>query len=115
MACVWVSTKVDNTYTVEYSPEFGRWLRKLRDARARALVVMRIRRLSCGHTGDLTVLGHGLMELRLHYGPGFRVYFTQVDPGRFIVLCGGEKGSQKRDITLARRLAGKYRGKGTDV
>lgn len=77
----------------------------MRDARARALVAARLNRLAYGLAGDVAAVGDGISELRIHYGPGYRVYFQQRGTTLVILLCGGSKGSQARDIETARRLA----------
>jgi putative addiction module killer protein len=77
---------------------------RLRDARARALIASRLDRLAYGHGGDVKAVGGGVFELRIHYGPGFRVYFARQDDAVIILLCGGDKGSQTRDIGIAKRL-----------
>ena len=84
---------------------YARWLDGLRDARARARVLVRIERLAAGNPGDVRPVGEGVSELRIDYGPGYRVYFKQ--EGRLIVvlLAGGDKRTQSRDIETALRLA----------
>ena len=84
---------------------FDRWLHDLRDVRARARVETRIRRLSLGNPGDVKPVGEGVSELRIDYGPGYRVYFMQRGPVLIVLLCGGDKGSQDRDIALAKNIA----------
>ncbi len=92
---------------VRYSAEFGKWLKKLRDANAYARIVQRIRRLERGNPGDVKSIGGGLHELRIDYGPGYRVYFIDEGLAVVILLCGGEKNTQGRDIRRARDLAEK--------
>jgi putative addiction module killer protein len=92
---------------VRYSAEFGKWLKSLRDANAYARIVQRIRRLERGNPGDVKPVGAGLHELRIDYGPGYRVYFVYEGSAVVILLCGGDKGTQGRDIKRARDLAGK--------
>lgn len=84
---------------------FDRWMHDLRDTRARARVEVRIRRLSLGNPGDVKPVGEGVSELRIDYGPGYRVYFMQRGPVLIVLLCGGDKGSQDRDIALAKNIA----------
>jgi putative addiction module killer protein len=84
---------------------FDRWLHDLRDIRAKARVETRIRRLSLGNPGDVKPVGEGVSELRIDYGPGYRVYFMQRGPVLVVLLCGGDKGSQDRDIALAKTIA----------
>ncbi len=84
---------------------FRTWWTKLRDARARATVAARLNRLAYGLAGDVAPVGEGISELRIHYGPGYREYFQQRGTTLVILLCGGDKGSQARDIEAAKRLA----------
>jgi putative addiction module killer protein len=91
------------------TPEFDGWLTGLRDERAKGRIVSRIERLAFGLTGDAKPIGEGVSELRIDYGPGYRVYFMRRGNELVILLCGGDKGSQKRDIKEAKRLADKHR------
>lgn len=84
---------------------FARWIDGLRDIQARARVQARIERLAAGHTGDVKPVGKGVLELRIDYGPGYRVYFKKQAGSLVILLAGGDKRSQKRDINNALRLA----------
>ena len=84
---------------------FSRWLSRLRDRRAKATILARLRRLSIGHLGDVSPVGEGVSELRIHHGPGYRVYFVRRGETLIVLLCGGDKGSQKRDIDKAKDLA----------
>jgi putative addiction module killer protein len=84
---------------------FRKWRMQLRDVRARALIASRLDRLAHGHDGDAKPVGEGISELRIHYGPGYRIYFQRQGELVIILLCGGDKGSQDRDIKTARRLA----------
>jgi putative addiction module killer protein len=77
--------------------------------RARAAIAARIFRLANGLAGDVTPVGQGVSELRIHYGPGYRVYFRQQGQELIILLCGGDKGSQNRDIEKAKQLAKEWR------
>ncbi len=81
--------------------EFERWLRRLKDATARAKVLVRIRRLAFGNPGDVRPVGGGVSEMRIDYGPGYRVYFAQRGAQLILVLCAGDKNSQQRDIRRA--------------
>ena len=84
---------------------FAQWLDGLLDLRARARVQVRIERLSSGHAGDVKPVGAGVSELRINYGPGYRVYFIKRGVTVVILLAGGDKRSQTADIKLALRLA----------
>ena len=84
---------------------FSQWLSGLRDARAKAEVARRVRRLALGNPGDVKPVGGGVSELRIHYGPGYRVYFVQHGSLLIILLCGGDKSSQAKDIASALKLA----------
>ena len=88
--------------------QFRKWIKRLRDNRARIRIAMRIERLEQGNLGDYKSLGD-ISELRIDYGPGYRVYFMQDGREIIILLVGGEKGSQDKDIVKARELARSYR------
>jgi putative addiction module killer protein len=87
---------------------FRKWWTKLRDQRAGALVAARLDRLAYGLAGDVQPVGDGISELRIHYGPGYRVYYQQRGATIVILLCGGDKGSQAEDIKTAKRLAAEW-------
>ena len=91
-------------YQVQQTDNFAKWLSKLKDRRAIAKILVRIESLRQGNTGDSKSLGSGLHELRLHYGPGFRVYYTRKSGLIVLLLCGGDKSSQSKDIAHARRI-----------
>ena len=84
---------------------FSRWLKALRDAQAKARTAARIRRLAFGNPGDVKPVGEGVSELRIPCGPGYRVYFVQRGSVLIVLLCGGDKKTQKRDIETAKQLA----------
>ena len=84
---------------------FARWFNRLRDRRAKARIQARIDRLEVGHFGDVTPVGDGVSELRIFYGPGYRVYFVQQDSVVVILLTGGDKSTQNSDIAKAKELA----------
>jgi len=85
---------------------FVKWLDSLDDIRARARVLVRIERLASGNPGDVEPVGEGVSELRINYGPGYRVYYKQSGESLVILLAGGDKRTQTRDIKTALRLAG---------
>jgi putative addiction module killer protein len=84
---------------------FAAWLDGLRDMQVRLRVLVRIERLAGGNPGDVQPIGQGLSELRIDYGPGYRVYFTQRGSELVILLAGGSKGTQAKDIQTALALA----------
>ena len=90
---------------VRRTPEFDDWLHRLRDERAKARIAFRIQRMAFGNPGDCRRLGGGLMEMRVDYGPGYRIYFIQRGSDAVTLLCGGSKRQQQRDIDRARELA----------
>ncbi|MCY4059945.1 MAG: type II toxin-antitoxin system RelE/ParE family toxin [Gammaproteobacteria bacterium] len=84
---------------------FARWLDGLRDVRARARVQVRIERLAAGNPGDVRPVGEGVSELRIDYGPGYRVYYKRQGSTVVVLLAGGDKRTQSDDIETALRLA----------
>jgi putative addiction module killer protein len=90
---------------VRQADEYSRWFAKLRDQRARGRILARIRRLSLGNSGDVAPVGEGVSELRIDYGPGYRVYYKQQGETVVILLVGGDKRTQQRDIEKAKELA----------
>lgn len=90
---------------VRQTAEFSHWLRRLKDAEAAARIVARLRRMEQGNPGDLRSVGRGVMEMRIDYGPGYRVYYVYRGPEIAILLCGGDKRRQGQDIKRAHRLA----------
>jgi putative addiction module killer protein len=84
---------------------FRKWERRLKDQRAKAAIASRLFRLANGLAGDVAPVGGGVSELRIHHGPGYRVYFRQKGQELVILLCGGDKATQERDIALAKKLA----------
>ena len=90
---------------VRRAERFIVWLNGLRDARAVAKIAIRIKRLADGNFGDVAPVGDGVSELRIHYGPGYRAYFVQRGEVVVILLCGGDKSTQARDIAVARAMA----------
>lgn len=84
---------------------FDKWLRKLRDAQARSRILVRIDRLSLGNAGDTKSVGEGVSEMRIDHGPGYRVYFTRRGETVIMLLVGGDKSAQDRDIAKAIELA----------
>lgn len=87
------------------SATFDRWLRRLTDRRAAARVQVRIDRLAAGNPGDVKPVGGRISELRITYGPGYRVYYLQEGQRLIVLLCAGDKSSQQKDIEHAKRMA----------
>jgi putative addiction module killer protein len=90
---------------VRQTAVFAEFLNGLRDRQASARITARIDRLAAGNPGDVKPIGDGLSELRVDHGPGYRVYYKQQGQVLIVLLCGGDKGSQKRDIAKAKELA----------
>ena len=89
--------------------EFHEWIEKLKDKSGRLRILNRIDRLANGNPGDVKPVGHGVSELRLTYGPGYRVYYLQDAETLILLLCGGDKSSQQKDIEKAHELAVQWR------
>jgi putative addiction module killer protein len=109
-----LQTIVDNDTTVNYrihmievrqTTRFATWLAGLRDERARARILKRLDRAKGGNLGDVGPVGEGLSEMRIFYGPGYRVYFLQRGSELIVLLCGGNKSTQPADIEEAKALA----------
>jgi putative addiction module killer protein len=84
------------------TPEFDAWLRALRDPIGKARIIARVRSAEAGNLGDCAPVGAGISEMRVHAGPGYRVYFCRREEVVYLLLCGGDKSSQKRDIAVAK-------------
>ena len=92
-------------FTLHETETFSSWMEGLRDKRAKARIAQRLDRLTRGNSGDAKPVGSGVSELRINYGPGYRVYYCRHGTTLFVLLCGGDKGTQKKDIEIAKRLA----------
>ncbi|HEX7887336.1 MAG TPA: type II toxin-antitoxin system RelE/ParE family toxin [Phenylobacterium sp.] len=92
-------------FTVVETEAFSKWLANLRDRAGAAVIARRARRISQGAFGDAKSVGDSVSELRIDYGPGYRVYFTRRGAEVVILLCGGDKSTQARDIAKAQQLA----------
>ena len=90
---------------VRRTEQFSGWLRKLRDSQARARIIVRIQRMEDGNLGDVKPVREGVSELRINYGPGYRVYLVRRGETVIILLCGGDKSTQQQDIRTALMLA----------
>ena len=84
---------------------FDRWLTRLRDRRGKARIIERIRSAERHSFGDCVSVGHGVSEMRVHFGPGYRIYFCRTVNGAYVLLCGGTKRGQRRDIIKAQSMA----------
>jgi putative addiction module killer protein len=87
---------------------FDKWLKKLRDDEATARIIARVKRLAEGNPGDVKPAGEGISEMRIDYGPGYRVYYKETGKEIIILLCGGDKRTQQADIAEARKIARLY-------
>lgn len=92
-------------YEVMQTSVYSAWFRSLRDQTAKGRIVARIERVQLGNFGDAKSVGDGVHELRMDFGPGYRVYFTRRGERIILLLCGGDKGGQSRDIARARQIA----------
>ena len=90
---------------IRQTVDFERWLNRLRDRTGRAKILVRIRRLAFGNPGDVRPVGNGISEMRIDHGPGYRVYFAQRGAVLVLILCGGDKSTQERDIKRAKEIA----------
>lgn len=90
---------------IRKTQRFAAWIDGLRDPKARARVLVRIERLAAGNAGDVKPIGEGVSEMRIDYGPGYRVYFTRRGPRLIILLAGGQKRTRRRDIAMALQFA----------
>ena len=95
-------------FEIRETEAFVLFMQKLKDRRAVARITARIDRLKVGNPGDVKPVGQGVSELRINYGPGYRVYYRQVGTKVIILLVAGDKSSQAKDIKLAQRLAKEY-------
>jgi len=91
------------------SSDFDRWLSGLRDAKAKARLLLRFKQAAAGNLGDCRPVGDGVSEMRVHIGAGYRVYFMRTGNRIYLLLTGGDKDSQSRDIARAKELAAKWR------
>ena len=92
-------------FTILRTDAFDSWLSKLKDGRGKARILERIRSAERGNLGDCGSVGAGVSEMRIHFGPGYRVYITRTADVIYVLLCGGTKRGQQRDIAKAKELA----------
>ena len=97
-------------HIIRQTDTFASWLFHLKDLRGKAAIILRLRRLQAGNLGDVKSVGDGVTELRMDVGPGYRVYFTRRGKEIVLILAGGDKSSQARDIALAKKLAIQAKG-----
>ena len=95
--------------TILQAREYTEWFARLRDINARTRILARIRRLALGNPGDVKAVGEGVRELRIDYGPGYRIYFARRGSTIVVLLCAGDKSRQSADIALALKLAHDWR------
>ena len=92
-------------YQLRQTDVFAKWLRGLRDRKAQARIIARLDSAKLGNLGDYKAVGAGIREMRIHVGPGYRLYFVKRKERIVILLCGGSKSSQRSDIAKAKRIA----------
>jgi putative addiction module killer protein len=92
-------------FEIRKTESYAKWIDSLRDIKARARILVRVERLAMGIPGDTKLVGEGVSELRIHYGPGYRVYFKKTGQSVILLLAGGNKNSQSTDIQKALKLA----------
>jgi putative addiction module killer protein len=97
-------------FDLKQTETFLKWRTRLKDERARAVIASRLDRLAFGNAGDMKPVGNGVSELRIDFGPGYRIYFARRGKTVIILLCGGDKSTQAKDIETAKRLAAEWSG-----
>lgn len=93
---------------IKQTETFRKWRTRLKDERIRGLIASRLDRLAFGHAGDVEPVGQGISELRFRYGPGYRIYFQMRGDTIIVLLCGGDKSTQAKDIKAAKRMADEW-------
>ena len=91
--------------TIRQTEEFHEWMNKLKDRKGRAIITAGLAAAETGNFGDCESVGEGVSEMRIHFGPGYRIYFTQTGSVIYLLLCAGTKASQKKDIQKAKNMA----------
>lgn len=91
-------------FQIKKTEYFSKWFDKLKDARVLAKVSLRIEQTKLGNFGDFKFIGDGIYEMRIHYGPGYRIYYTKEDEVVVLLLVGGDKSTQQKDIEKAKEL-----------
>ena len=97
-------------FDLKQTETFLKWRTRLKDERARAVIASRLDRVAFGNAGDMKPVGNGVSELRIDFGPGYRIYFARRGKTVIILLCGGDKSTQAKDIETAKRLAAEWSG-----
>ena len=97
---------IEPVYDIETTEEFDYWLKNIRDSKTQKIIIKRVRMMSLGLLGETRPLGNCLFEAKINYGPGFRLYFVNRGTKIIVLLCGGDKSTQKRDIKRAMEIAG---------
>jgi putative addiction module killer protein len=95
----------NSLFDLKTTAEFDEWLASLKDRVGKAKITSRLQRLELGNAGDSSPVGDGISELRIHSGPGYRVYYKQTDKTIIVILCGGDKSTQAKDIKRAKEVA----------
>lgn len=93
---------------IKQTETFQKWRTSLTDAKVLGLIASCLDRLAFGHSGDAQAIGEGISELRIHYGPGYRIYFQRRGNSIIVLLCGGDKSTQAKDIKTAKRLTSEW-------
>jgi putative addiction module killer protein len=96
-------------FLLEKTSEFDKWLKKLNDRKAKVKILLRLQRVEAGNLGDFSSVGEGIEELRIHFGPGYRIYFRRQGEKIILLLVGGDKSSQESDIKKAKALWNQYK------
>ncbi|TNF44971.1 MAG: type II toxin-antitoxin system RelE/ParE family toxin [Cytophagales bacterium] len=96
-------------FLLEKTSEFDKWLKKLNDRKAKAKILLRLQRVETGNLGDVSSVGEGIEEFRIHYGPGYRIYFRRRGKKILLLLVGGDKSTQESDIKKAKALWNQYK------
>lgn len=94
---------------MEKTSEFDNWFRRLKDRKAKARILLRLQRVEAGNLGDMASVGDGIDELRIHFGPGYRIYCKKHGERLILLLIGGDKSTQKKDIKKAKSIWNKYK------
>ena len=97
-------------YRIQQTDNFEKWLRKLKDLRAKGLVLARIKKAELGNLGNCKSVGKRVSEMKIDYGPGYRIYFTRSKEILIVLLAGGDKSSQAKDIKKAQKIAAEIGG-----